>query len=71
MIDVEHHDCYVRVLIVKFSTLVHKLSLHFDDAIERLIGDKGLVPNVKLEHGGWVGSVNNCMILSCPGAWVS
>ena len=71
MVYVKHHHCNVRVLIVIFSTLVHELCLDLDHAIERLVGDKSLVSNVQLEHGCWMCSVNNCMILPCPRAGVS
>ena len=50
MVYVKHHNCYVRVLIVIFSALVHELCLDLDHAIEGLVGDKSLVPNVQLEH---------------------
>ena len=71
MVYIKHHHCYVRVLIVEFSTLVHELCLDLDDAVEGLVGDKSLVPNVQLEHGCRMCSVNNRMILPCPGARVS
>ena len=70
MIDVKHHDRYVRVLIVEFSALVHEFCLDLDDAVEGLVGDEGLVPDVQLEHGCRVSFVNNCIILPCPGARV-
>ena len=71
MIDVEHHHCYVRILVIVFSTLVHELRLDLDDTVEGLVGDESLVPNVQLEHGCRVCSVDNCMVLSCPGAGIS
>ena len=48
MIDVEHHHCYVRILVIVFSTLVHELRLDLDDTVEGLVGDESLVPNVQL-----------------------
>ena len=70
MIDVKHHDRYVRVLIVEFSALVHELCLHLDDAVEGLVVDESLVTDVQLPHGCQVCFVNNCMVLPCPGAGV-
>ena len=71
MIDVKHHDCYVRVLIVEFSALVHEFCLDLDDAVEGLVGDEGLVPDVQLQQGCRMSSVDNCIILPCPRARVS
>ena len=71
MIDVKHHDRYVRVLIVEFSALVHELSLDLDDAVKGLVGDEGLVPDVQLQQRCRMSFVDNCMILPCPGARVS
>ena len=66
MIDIKHHDRYVRVFIVVFSALVHELSLHLDDAVKGLVGDECLVSGVKLQQGCRMGSVNHCMVLPCP-----
>ena len=71
MIDVKHHDRYVRVLIVEFSALVHELCLDLYDAVEGLVGDEGLVPDVHLQHGCRMCPVNNGMVLPCPRAGVS
>ena len=48
---VEHHDSDVLVVIVVFLRLVHELRLHLDYAVEGLVGDQRLVPDVKLQEG--------------------
>ena len=63
MVDVKHHDCNIRIFIVEFTAFVEELSLHFDDAVERLVGDQGLVPYVKLQQRGWMGPVDDCLVL--------
>lgn len=71
MVNVKHHDCNVRVLIVELSTLVHELCLHLDDAVEGLVGDKGLVADVKLQQGSRMGAVDHGMVFPSPGAGIS
>ena len=71
MVNVKHHDCNVRVLIVELSTLVHELCLHLDDAVEGLVGDKGLVADVKLQQGSRMGTVDHGMVFPSPGAGIS
>ena len=51
VIDVEHHDCNVLVVVVVLLRLVHELCLHLDDAVKGLVGDQGLVPDVQLQEG--------------------
>ena len=71
MVNVKHHDCNVWVFIVKLSTLVHELCLHLDDAVEGLVGDKGLVADIKLQQGSWMGAVDYGMVFPGPGAGIS
>ena len=49
--DVEHHEGDVLVVVVELLGLVAELGLHLDDAVEGLVGDQRLVPDVKLQEG--------------------
>ena len=51
VVDVKHHDSDVLVVIVVLLWLVHELRLHLDYAVEGLVGDQRLVPDVKLQEG--------------------
>ena len=51
VVDVKHHDSDVLVVIVVLLRLVHELRLHLDYAVEGLVGDQRLVPDVKLQEG--------------------
>ena len=51
VIDVEHHDGNVLIVVVVLLRLVHELRLHLDYAVEGLVGDQRLVPDVKLQEG--------------------
>ena len=48
VVDVEHHDCNVFVIVVVLLRLVHDLCLHLDDAVKGLVGDQCLVPDIQL-----------------------
>ena len=56
VVDVEHHDCNVLVVVVVLLRLVHELCLHLDDAVKGLVGDQSLVSDVQLEEGCWPAS---------------
>ena len=55
--DIEHHQRNVLVVIVKFLGFVAELSLNLDDAVEGLVGDHRLEPDVQLQKGGRVGFI--------------
>ena len=48
IIDVEHHDGNVLIVVVVLLRLVHELRLHLDDAVKGLVGDQCLVPDIQL-----------------------
>ena len=48
VIDVEHHDGNVLIVVVVLLRLVHELRLHLDDAVKGLVGDQRLVPDIQL-----------------------
>ena len=56
VIDVEHHDRNVLIVIVVLLRLVHELSLDLDDAVEGLVGDQSLVADVQLQQCCWPGT---------------
>ena len=66
MIYVEHHKCYILILIVVITALVSELSLDLDDAVKGLVGDQLLVPDVQLEQRSRVGLVDHSIVLSGP-----
>ena len=54
---IKHHESDVLVIIVKLLGLVAELSLHLDDAVEGLVGDHRLEPDVQLQEGGGMGLI--------------
>ena len=71
ILDIKHHQSDVLVIIVKLLRLVAELGSHFDDAVEGLVGDHGLEPDVELEEGGGVGLVQRHLMKPCPRAWLT
>ena len=55
--DVEHHEGDVLVVVVELLGLVAELGLHLDDAVEGLVGDHGLEPDIQLQEGSRVTAV--------------
>ena len=45
---IKHHKSDILVIIVKLLGLVAELSLHLDDAVEGLVGDHRLEPDIQL-----------------------
>ena len=64
---IEHHESYVLVIIVELFGLVAELCLHLDDAVEGLVGDHSLEPDVQLQEGSRVTAVQSHLrnILFC------
>ena len=64
---IKHHESNVLVIIVKLLGLVAELSLHLDDAVEGLVGDHSLEPDVQLQEGSRVTAVQSHLrnILFC------
>ena len=60
--DVEHHECNVLIVVVEFLWFVAELSPDFDDAVEGLVGDHRLEPDVQLQEGGGVGLIQADMV---------
>ena len=71
ILDIKHHQSDVLVIIVKLLRLVAELGSHFDDAVEGLVGDHGLEPDVELQEGGGVGLVQRHVMQPCPRAWLT
>ena len=65
--DVKHHHGNVLVIIVELLRLVAELGLHLDDAVEGLVGDHSLEPDVQLQEGSRVTAVQSHLrnILFC------
>ena len=55
--DIEHHQRDVLIVVVKFLGFVAELRLNLDDAVEGLVGDHRLEPDVQLQKGGGVGFI--------------
>ena len=70
MRDVEHHHRDVLILVVILLALVPELRLDFDQTVEGLVGDEGLVPGVQLHQQGGVAPVDDGLVLPRPGAGV-
>jgi len=68
---IKHHESYVLVIIVKLLGLVAKLGLHLDDAVEGLVGDHGLEPDIQLQEGSRVTAVQGHLMQTSPGAWLA
>ena len=56
---IKHHESNVLVIIVKLLGLVAELSLHLDDAVEGLVGDHRLEPDIQLQEGSRVTAVQS------------
>ena len=54
VMNVEHHNSEVFIVIVELPALVPELCLHLDNTVEGVGGDEGLVPAVQLQQGGGV-----------------
>jgi len=65
---IKHHQRNVLVIIVKLLGLVAKLGLHLDDAVEGLVGDHRLEPDVQLEEGSRVTTVQSHLVQPSPRA---
>ena len=65
--DIEHHQGDVLIVVVKFLGFVAELRLNFDDAVESLVGDHRLEPDVQLQKGGGVRFIQADMVESSPG----
>ena len=68
--DIEHHHRDVLVLVVILLALVPELRLDFDQTVEGLVGDEGLVPGVQLHQEGGLAPVDDGLVLAGPGAGV-
>ena len=66
--DVEHHQCNVLIIVVELLGLVAELGPDFDDAVEGLVGDHRLEPDVELEESGGIGLVQGDVVETSPGA---
>ena len=66
--DVEHHEGDVLVVVIELLGLVAELGLHLDDAVEGLVGDHRLEPDVELEESGGIGLVQGDVVETRPGA---
>ena len=55
--DIEHHEGDVLIVVVEFLGFVAEFSLDLDDAVEGLVGDHRLEPDVQFEEGGGVTTV--------------
>jgi len=65
---IKHHESNVLVIIVKLLGLVAELSLHLDDAVEGLVGDHRLEPDIQLQEGSRVTAVQSHLVQPSPGA---
>ena len=55
--DIEHHEGDVLIVVVEFLWFVAELSPDLDDAVEGLVGDHRLEPDVQLQEGGGMGLI--------------
>ena len=66
--NIKHHERDVLVVVVELLGLVAELSLDLDDAVEGLVGQHRLEPDVQLEEGGGVALVQGDVMKASPGA---
>ena len=65
--DIEHHEGDVLIVVVEFLWFVAEFSPDLDDAVEGLVGDHRLEPDVELQKGGGVRFIQADMVESSPG----
>ena len=56
---IKHHESNVLVIVIKLLGLVAELGLHLDDAVEGLVGDHSLEPDIQLQEGSWVTAIQS------------
>ena len=57
--DIEHHEGDVLIVVVEFLWFVAELSPDLDDAVEGLVGDHSLEPDIQLQEGSRVTAVQS------------
>lgn len=60
--NIKHHERYVLVVIVELLGFVAELCLDLDDAVEGLVGEHRLEPDVQLEEGGRIAFVQGDVV---------
>jgi len=63
---IKHHECNIFVIVIKLLGLVAELRLHLDDAVEGLVGDHCLEPDIQLQEGSRVTAVQSNLMETSP-----
>ena len=64
--DIEHHEGDVLIVVVEFLGFVAEFSLDLDDAVEGLVGDHRLEPDVQLQKSSGVCFIQADMVEPRP-----